>query len=490
MSSKKEKLIIENLLSSKDIFARCSGIVQSKYFEPEYRPAVSFITDYFSKYKALPSLEIVKAETDIEFTSQAITSDVIKYTCESVEKFCREQAMMNAIMDSAEELQGKDPNMGKIEALVRAAQAVSLPKDLGIEFFENPEDRLKSYIDSEVPLPTYIEALDKHLDGGPHRKTLTLFSANSGVGKSVMLANLGVNYSKQGYNVLYISLELSEQMIDLRLSSIATGTHVKHWKENIPEISHKILNLREKGAGSYRIKRMARGTKTNDIRSYIKTYELENGYLPDILIIDYLDLMAPNEGSKNQNLSDEDKKKSEELAELLFDIDAVGLSASQQNRGALDNPDPNQGVIAGGLTKVNTVDNYISLYMNPAMRLNGQMILFFLKTRSSDGVGKQEEVVFHPTTLIINDRHGTSKPVPIAIVDNKKKYPQKGGKKPPSRADEIMRDMADTTKELPPTVAAEMQGLNELPPMPPEKIEDEFGDEHESSLDALLDRLF
>ena len=81
----------------------------------------------------------------------------------------------------------------------------------------------------------------------------------------------------------------------------------------------------------------------------------------------------------------------------------IGVSASQQNRDGIDNPAPTQGVIAGGISKVNTVDNYISIYMDPAMRIKGDMVLYFLKTRSSKAVGSSTTTCFNSDTLYIGN---------------------------------------------------------------------------------------
>lgn len=436
MNLEKEKVILENLISSPDVFSRCISILKPEYFDPNHRSVVLFLIDYYEKYKAIPPTDIIKAESKVELSYREVTKDLFAYTCDNIEQFCRNSAMQQAILDSSKELLKAESNMGSIFEAIKHALAVSLPKDLGTEFFDDPERRLKSYIDKTAPYSTGLNALDRHLDDGLRRSTLTLFSANSGVGKSIMLANIGANYAKQGLNVLYLSLELPESMIYLRLSSITTEMPIRQWKENIPELAHKIHGMKEDGAGSYLIKRMPVGATANEIRGYLKLYELDYGYTPDVLIVDYLDIMRPNEGTRNLTISDQDKLKAEQLNEILLEIDAIGLSASQQNREAIDNNAPNQSVIAGGLTKVNAVDNYVSIFMNGEMRLAGEMMIFFLKTRSSDGVGKSEQLYFDSITLKIKDNKDSR----TTIIPSR----PKGSKDKPkrqSKADEILRSM-------------------------------------------------
>lgn len=469
MEITKEQVIIENLISSKDLFATCVGLIKPAYFSPEYRTTILFLKEYFEKYKALPIPEIIQSQTDKVYKVREITSDIFKYSCDSIETFCKESAMKEAIRGSSLELNSKAPNMGKIFESVKAALLVELPKRLGVEFYTNVEERLKSYIESQQYISTSIIALDLYLGGGLLRQTLTMFSANSGVGKSIMLANLGVNLSKSGLNVLYISLELNERMIDLRLTSISTLLNTKQWKENISQIAHLIEKDRLNGAGSYKIFRMANGANSNDIRSYLKLYELENGYLPDVIIVDYLDLMTPNEGTQGLAEHQQDKLKAEQLSEILFETNSIGLTASQQNRSGVDNQDPSQTVIAGGMTKINTVDNYIALVMTDDMRLSGQMKLKFNKTRSSDGVGKSVIVNFNPNNLVISDGEYSGDTILPSANVNTGKNP-----KVKSKADEIMARMRDGTI---PTSKNEFEKLKEL----------KNKSNNENSLDELLD---
>lgn len=441
MNEQKEKLILENLISSKDVFARCISLLKSSYFTPEYRNVVKFVLEYFEKYHAIPHVNTIEAETGITLKVRPVTRDEFAYTCDSIENFCQTSALKSAILLSSNKVNQPDVNMGEILEIFKQVVTISLPKDLGINLYDNSEAKLLSFIDTQNYLPTMIDGIDRHLDGGCARKQLTLFSANSGVGKSVMLANIGANYSKQGYKVLYLSLELAEPMVYLRLSSIVTGVSAKVWKEKIPEISHKINQLHEDGAGDYIIKRIKNGSSANDIRSYLVTYELEYGHAPDILIIDYLDIMHPNEGIKNLSISEQDKLKAEQVTELLHEFNCVGLSASQQNREALNKSTPDQSGIAGGLSKVNAVDNYISIHMDPVMRLNGEMLVYFLKTRSSDGVGKNAQLVFNPNTLLICDVNATTtkiKPRSELVIDNKNR---RLNSKKKSKADEILNRM-------------------------------------------------
>lgn len=456
-----QKLTLEKLISSPDIFSRCIPIISPEYFDPELRPLVKYITNYVGKYNAIPSIDYINAEYEAELSPRKITPTEVQATCDEIELFCQQGALYKAIMDSAADVtSGNRENFGKVFERVQKALSVSIQKDLGIDLYKDIEERLERYSITDIYEPTLISGLDAALGGGLARRQVTMFSANSGGGKSLMMSNLGVNYSKSGYHVLQLALELTEQMIDLRNIAISTGISIADWKSHIPEIVGTLKGFKQAGAGSFIFKRIPGGSSANDIRAYLKLYETEYGRKPDVLIVDYLDLMSPNGGAKNKNVYEQDKEKSEELAEIAFDYDCVCITASQQNREAVRNATPDQAVIAGGISKINTVDNYISIYMNPEMRLRGEMFLYFLKTRSSSAVGTMIQLAFNPDNLIISDKKVTAVGVISALKERTKNgssivFPGDDGDiEIPAELADTLTDYYETEESIDPIVQA------------------------------------
>lgn len=398
--------MIQDIVSSPAIYTNTASILKPDYFSEMYQPVVEFIHNYYIKYNAIPQIDQLNVEFDIDFeVTSKITRDRVDSTSDMVEKFCRESAVKLAINDSLQDIE--DDNMSAVLERVTEATRVALRKDLGLNVYDAPEERLNALVETFRPIPTGIAGIDIPLDGGLVRKQFTLFSANSGGGKSLMLANIGRNIALQGYHVLYISLELVPEMVFLRLASIISGFDASKWRYNIHEIAKKITDeYYNISGGSYQLIRLPQHSTAADINSYLADYEMEYERVPDIICLDYLDLMDPMGGVKNYSIFDQDKRKSEEVVEIFHNYDAMGVSASQQNRDALRMANPDQGVIAGGISKVNTVDNYISLYMDKIMRMEGVMNASFLKTRSSKGVGHTSELAFNPNNLRISDPHG------------------------------------------------------------------------------------
>lgn len=414
--------MISKILSAPDLFTRCMSIASPDFFDPEVKPIVRFVKKYYDQYNAPPKLEYVNAECDTDFKESKLDKHEIKFITDEFETFCRHEALFIAITSSAADIvAGNKENIAKIQDKIQDALAISIQKELGIEMFTDIRERLEKYLTTAVYEPTGIKGLDDALGGGLARKQVTMFSANSGGGKSIMMSNIGANYARRGFHVLQLALELTDEMIDLRNLSIMTGTKTDSWKRNITEIVNLMEQHKEAGAGSFIVKRIPGGSTALHIRSYLKLYEAEYGHAPDVLIVDYLDLMHPNGGVSGKGVFEQDKEKSEQLTEIAFDYDCIVLTASQQNRDGVRTATPDQAIIAGGISKINTVDNYISIYMNPEMRLKGEMFIYYLKTRSSSAVGTMTALTFNPDNLIISDKRIEIVSVMQAIKNRAKK---------------------------------------------------------------------
>lgn len=401
MEIEKQKMLVQYLLSDPDLYATCHGIVKSSFFDPSLKRIVHFTQEYFEKYKAIPSLEIVKAETGFGLNKQTLTKAETKYASDEVEKFCKNKAIEAAILGAPKLLQ--DGDFGKIEATLKAAIGVSLNRDLGTNYFLNPEARLNKLLDSTRLISTGWADVDEVLGGGVGRQELLLFGANSGVGKSILMLNLAVNLVKQGLNGIYFTLELSEEVVSKRADSMFTGVSQTDIFRNIHKIAND-LNVSKENCGHFFVKRFPESsTNANHLRAYIKEYESVHGHLPDFIVIDYLDLMTTNHKIAQDNLFIKDKYVAEECRALGHDFDCLVISASQLGRGALEAEHVHQGHIQGGISKVNTCDNFIAIIQTELMRAAGEYWLEYAKTRNSAGVGKKTLLRWDSQALRVSD---------------------------------------------------------------------------------------
>ena len=397
-----QELFLRFLLSDKDLFARCQNIVKPEFFNLKYRKAVELFESHSTKHNAIPTPEQVSAVAGIQLEPiPNVTPDHHEWFMSEFETFCRHKALEKAIIESTDLLENQD--YGTVENKIKEASQVGLVKDLGLDYFENPKERLQWIKDQSGAISTGWKGIDQKLYGGLNRGEMTIFAGGSGAGKSLFLQNFAVNWALAGMNTVYISLELSEQLISMRLDSMVSGFGTKEIMRNMDDVDLKV-RMKAKGAGRLRVKQMPNGVNANDIRVFLREYEISCGEKVDCLLVDYLDLMMPISAKvSGSDLFIKDKYVSEELRNLAVERDLLFVTASQLNRGAVEEIEFDHHHIAGGISKIQTADNVVGIFTSNAMREKGRYQIQFMKTRSSSGVGTKVDLRFDPDTLRIED---------------------------------------------------------------------------------------
>ena len=325
----------------------------------------------------------------------------VSWLMDEFESFCRHKALEKAILESADLLEKGE--YGVVEEKIKAATQIALTRDLGINYFDDPRARLLSIKDNNGQVSTGWLNLDKKLYGGFNRGELNIFAGGSGAGKSLFLQNISLSWALAGLNVVYFTLELSKELTAMRIDSMLTGVSSREIFKNIDDIELKV-KMAGKKAGLIQIKELPAQSNSNDLRAYLKEFHIQKQIKPDAIIVDYLDLMLPN--NKRVSPSDlfiKDKYVSEELRNLAKENRQLLVTASQLNRGSIEEVEFDHSHIAGGISKIQTADNVFGIFTSRGMRERGRYQLQFLKTRSSSGVGSKVDLEFNPDTLRITD---------------------------------------------------------------------------------------
>jgi len=398
-----QKLYIEFLLADKDLFVRCNAILKSSYFDRQFRDSVEFIQKHVDEYSDVPMLEQVNAVNNIGVTDvkATMTDEHKNWFMDEIEKFCRHKALEQAILASADKLENKE--YGTVEGIIKEAVEIGLAKDFGTNYWEDPAGRIQAIKDSRGQNSTGWLTFDKYLYGGFNLGELNIFAGGSGSGKSLFMQNLALNWALQGKNVVYITLELSEELCSMRLDAMLTGMGTKDVMKNVDDVTLRV-KMASKKAGGLQIVQMKNGCTVNDIKAYMKEFQIQNNIKVDALLIDYLDLMMPVSVKVNPNDQFiKDKFVSEELRNLAIEYNILFVTASQLNRSAVDEIEFDHSHIAGGISKINTADNLIGIFSSRAMRERGRVQIQFMKTRSSSGVGQKLDLKFNVESLRIED---------------------------------------------------------------------------------------
>lgn len=400
-SNEIQKLYLDMFLSDAETYMRCANIFDPENFDRKLRESAEFIKRYVDDYKVMPEASIVNAATGGDFNPAPLPKENYDWLLDEFESFSRHKALERAILKAADMLEAGDYN--PVEKLVKDAIQISLNKDMGTDYFEDPRARLEGLKNSNGQISTGWPTIDKKLYGGFNRGELNIFCAGSGGGKSLFLANLGVNWAMQGLNVLYLTFELAENLVAMRLDSMMTGIGTREIFKNLEDVELKVKMMGKK-AGNIQIKYMPSGKNCNDIRAYLKEYQVKKGFPPDVILIDYLDLMMPLSVKVSpSDLFVKDKYVSEEIRNLAMETRCITVTASQLNRSAVEEIEFDHSHISGGLSKIMTADNVIGIFTSRAMKERGRYQIQFMKTRSSSGVGQKVDLEFDVDTLRISD---------------------------------------------------------------------------------------
>jgi archaellum biogenesis ATPase FlaH len=396
-----QKLYLEMFMSDAVTFVRCQNIFDPENFDRKLQDTARFITEYVNEYKVMPEPQIVNASCDIDLNPASLPEENYSWLMNEFEQFSRHKGLERAILKSADLLEQGD--YGPVEKMIKDAVQISLQKDMGTDYFEDPRSRLEGLKNSNGQISTGWPAVDKKLYGGFNRGELNIWCAASGGGKSLFLANLGCNWALNGLNVVYLTFELSEALVAMRMDSMLSNIPTREVFRNLDDVELKVKMI-GKSAGSVQIKYMPSGKTCNDLRAYLKEYQVKKGFKPDILLIDYLDLMMPMSVKVSpSDLFVKDKYVSEELRNLAMETQAIVVTASQLNRAAVEEIEFDHSHISGGLSKIQTADNVIGIFTSRAMKERGRYQIQFMKTRSSSGVGQKVDLEFDLDTLRIRD---------------------------------------------------------------------------------------
>ena len=401
-----QKVYLEMMLQDAESFVRCQAVFDPGSFDRRLKPAAEFLSNYVTEHNTLPTLDMINAASELQGDNVLrhpgdLNESHYDWLLAEFETFSKHKALEAAILKSADLLEKGE--YGQCEDIVKKAVQIGLQKDLGTNYFADPRARLEGIKSTNGQVSTGWGAIDKKLFGGFNRGELNIFAGGSGAGKSLFLANIGVNMAEAGLNVIYLTLELSEALVSMRVDSMVTGIPSRDVFKSIDDVEMKVKMIGKK-SGAFQVKYMPSGKTANDVRSYIKEYEIKTGKRVDVLLIDYLDLLMPASTKVSaENLFIKDKYVSEELRNLAMELNTVFVTAAQLNRGAVEEIEFDHSHISGGLSKIQTADNVFGIFTSRAMRERGRYQLQLMKTRNSGGVGQKIDLEFDLDTLRIRN---------------------------------------------------------------------------------------
>ena len=401
-SAEIQKLFLEMMMQDAETFVRVQNIFNEENFDRSLREAAKFIREHSSEYKTMPTKEQILAQTGVELKEVPdVGEGHYDWFMAEFEGFSRRQELERAILKAADMIENGEYD--PVEKLIKDAVQISLTKDMGTDYFEDPRARLMKIKDNNGQVSTGWPTMDKRLFGGMNRGELNIFAGGSGSGKSLFMQNIAINWISQGLNGVFLTLELSEELCAMRMDAMVANVATKEIFKDMDTLEMKIRMVGKK-SGNLRIKYMPAQSNVNQIRAYLKELEVQTGKKADFIMVDYLDLVMPVSAKVSpSDLFVKDKYVSEELRNLAREFEILMITASQLNRSAVEEIEFDHSHISGGISKINTADNVFGIFTSRAMRERGRYQIQLMKTRSSSGVGQKVDLEFNLESLRITD---------------------------------------------------------------------------------------
>ena len=400
-----QRLFLEMMLEDAQGYVRVQNIYNPENFDRSLRPAAEFLKEHGDKYKTLPDRAQISATTGVKLQPvPELNEGHFEWFMNEFEAFTRRQELERAILKAADLLEKGDYD--PVEKLIKDAVQISLTKDMGTDYFADPKGRIEKYFNSGGQVSTGWPQMDRLLYGGFSRGELNIFAGGSGSGKSLVMMNIALNWVQSGLSGVYITLELSEELTSLRTDAMLTNMSTKDIRKDIDTTELKVKMVGKK-SGNYQVKGLPAQSNINDIRAYLKEYQIQTGKRVDFVMIDYLDLLMPVSAKVSPNdLFVKDKYVSEELRNLAKELQILMVTASQLNRSAVEEVEFDHSHISGGISKINTADNVFGIFTSRQMKERGKYQIQCMKSRSSTGVGQKIDLEYDIDTMRITDAGG------------------------------------------------------------------------------------
>lgn len=570
---KAQRNLLELCISDKEIFTQVRTILQAKYFDSQFQKVVNYLLQFSAQYNSLPLFEQINNEARLPVPLKKIEGvegniNVRQSILDTTEAFCKQRALELAVIECSERI-AKGQSTG-IDSIIKDAQKVSLKKDFGINFWENPKSWLEEQESEAGVVSTGWKVLDDMLNGGFGWGELEYFIGCANAGKceskgtrirmfdgsvkniedivvgdklmgidstprtvkalargkeklyeieytgidekgkmtvtgehtlylidrnhssfsepvemtvnefmkkindnyenlfrygmvitkylpsinevikypynsfiisikqkdyeedyygfeldgdrlyihedgivthnSLVMQNIGLNFSRLGHTVLFFTLEMDMKLVGKRLTAMATDMPYKGIRFNIDDYANRIVceRMRDK-PGTLQIVNIPIGCTINDIEAYTQEFELQTNLTPDIFIVDYADIMSPADKRCDvNNLGLVDNKITLELRNFVRERTHHGkpslcITASQITKDAMAEEEFNMSNVAGGKAKSTNADNMVVISTSDAMREKGEYRFSMMKTRNSAGKGKKFKIKFNVDSLRMTD---------------------------------------------------------------------------------------
>ena len=427
-----EKMLFKKATFDKKWMNILAGTFDKRFFKTPNLAMLAYIqVKYYEKYGQVPSnktlIALAKAyslkhqKEDIDLANvNELIRDISSFDLNipddvmnrNLKEFIRRNAFYNALYDNASLLDSDESGYEKVvskclENFDRVQKITFNDTDLGLNYFD--EEAMKrhwEYIKNpEAKLPTLWQSLDTYTHGGflKDGRSLYLVMAQAGLGKSLFLSNLAVNFLKQGLSVVVISLEMSEDVYAQRFDAHISKEDINHLNDCEERAIDTIKKFyKDHPTSNLYIKEYPpKSVTTNDIRAYLESL-VSNGHKFDAIIVDYLNLVKSS-SKQNDNMFLDGLDVSEKLRAISYEFKAPVISAIQTNTEGMNNENVGMENISQSRGIAFTADFLMALFQMQEDREGGFIRARILKNRLGGQVGKVLQFTVNRHNLLLED---------------------------------------------------------------------------------------
>ncbi len=397
-----EKTVLSNLVFNEDYTRQVIPHLKPEYFHQKSdRVVYELIDKYVEKFNGTPTKEAVLIELkgvkglqeteyqEAKRTVENLSTENTKteWLIETTEKWCKAKSIYNAVHESINIISSTDGTKSEdsIPDILAAALAVAFDKRVGHDYFEDFEQRFEFYHRVDERLSFGIETLDKITKGGLPKKTLTVLMAPTGVGKSLIMCHLAAANVLEGKRVLYVTAEMAEERIAERLDANLLDVSLDDlMKMSHEEYASRMTRLMEKTVGRLIVKEYpTAAAHCGHIRACLREMKLKKNVVPDVIYVDYINIMASSRYKAGANVNSYTMIKSiaEELRGLAVEYNVPVITATQVNRCGLNNSDIEMSDTSESVGLPFTVDLMLGVMENEDLQALGQLMFKQLKNR-------------------------------------------------------------------------------------------------------------
>ena len=401
-----EEIVISNLITNPDYMRKVLPFVKEEYFDDLSQKVVfKEVSTFIETYDNLPEPNAIALEVEKrkDLTEDAVNKvleilsglDKTEYNedwlLDTTEKWCKERAIYNALMESVQIADGQDKarNQDAIPTIMSEALSVCFDDHVGHDYIEDSESRYDFYHRKEEKIPFDLEFFNKITKGGLPNKTLNIALAGTGVGKSLFMCHMASAVLLQGRNVLYITLEMAEEKIAERIDANLLDVPIQQLSDPLfskGKYQSKIEKLQDKTQGRLVIKEYPTASAhVNHFKSLLNELSLKRGFHPEIIFVDYLNICASSRYKNNiVNSYTYVKAIAEELRGLAGEFNVPIVSATQTTRSGYGSSDVELTDTSESFGLPATADLMFALIATEDLEAMNQIMVKQLKNRYND----------------------------------------------------------------------------------------------------------